>query len=59
MINNYVKSVTLINELYDIIKMFPEEANNEGLRSATEGANDKYLRSAKSSPRIKNSGTGI
>ena len=48
-----------MQKLDDIFEMLPEEANNEGLRSATEGANDKYLRSAKSSPRIKNSGTGI
>ena len=41
-----------MQEVYDIIKIFPEEANDEGLRSAPEEANDKYLSRSESRPKI-------
>ena len=43
----------------DLIKMFPEEAICEGLRSTLEEVNDEKLRSAKSRPKRNNAGTGI
>ena len=48
-----------MHEVDDIIEIFPEGANDEGLRSTTEESNYEYLRSAKSRPKRQNSGTGI
>ena len=48
-----------MQELYDLIKMLPEEENDEVLRSSPEEVNDEYLRSAESSPKIQNDGTDI
>ena len=67
-INDDNESVTLINkeeeietmqEVDNIINMYPEEANCEGLRIYPEEANDEDLRSAESRPKRQNAGTGI
>ena len=56
---NEEDGIDTMNEVDDIIEMFPEGANGESLRSTPEEANDEYLRSAESSPKRQNSKTGI
>ena len=48
-----------MQEVDDIIDIFPEGANCEGLRSTPEGANYEYLRRAESRSNRQKSGTGI
>ena len=48
-----------MQEVDNIINMYPEEANCEGLRIYPEEANDEDLRSAESRPKRQNAGTGI
>ena len=42
-----------------MIGIFPEEENDEGLRSAPEEANDEDLRRSKIRPKIQNTGTDV
>ena len=51
--------IETMQELDNIIDIFPEKTNNEGLRSAPEEANDDSFMRSKSRPKRQNSGTGI
>ena len=48
-----------MQEVDDIIEMFPGEENDEGSRRSPEEANDKDLRIAKSRPMRQNAGTVV